>query len=200
MATRQKTALISVFHKDGIAEFAQALVVLGWNILSSSGTCRRLREAGVPVTDVAEMVGEPILGHRVVTLSREIHAGLLATSSAEDQAELDRLGIIRIDLVCVDLYPLLEEIGRPGSTPDSVLNKTDIGGPALLRSAAKGQRIVICDPLDRERVIAALLADGVEQELLIELCAKAEFTVAQYALVSAEYWSQGKFTGSFRDR
>jgi len=197
MTTHQKTALLSVFHKEGITQFAQALVVLGWNILSSSGTCRRLREAGVPVTDVAEMVGEPILGHRVVTLSREIHAGLLATSSAEDQAELDRLGIIRIDLVCVDLYPLLEEIGRPGSTPDSVLNKTDIGGPALLRSAAKGQRIVICDPADRQRVIAALLADGVEQELLIELCAKAEFTVARYAALSAHYWSNGRLPASF---
>jgi len=98
-------------------EFAKELVALGFDILASGGTAKVLSEAGIKVTDVASLVGGgAILGHRVVTLSREIHAGLLARDTDEDCTELNRLHIPWIDLVCVDLYPLEEEITKPGST------------------------------------------------------------------------------------
>lgn len=186
------TALLSVYHKDGIVEFARELVSLGFYLLASGGTARTLSEAGVPVRDVADIVGEPILGHRVVTLSREVHAGLLA----QDRGELDQRGIPWIDLVCVDLYPLEEEIADPESTSFSVIEKTDIGGPTMLRSAAKGRRIVVCDPADRKRVIGWLKEGKPDEEAFItKLAAKAEGVVADYCLESARYHSAGDIDG-----
>src|SRR5579884_603882 len=129
-----KVALFSAYQKsDTLADLARALHERGWEILASAGTKAFLDAKSIPSTDVSTIVGEPILGHRVVTLSREIHAGLLAR--VEDQSELDRLGIKRIDLVYVDLYPLTEEIAKPDATEASVIEKTDIGGPTLLRAA-----------------------------------------------------------------
>src|SRR3989344_3271265 len=110
---KPRMALLSVYNKEGIADFANELVNLGFKILASGGTAKELLSAGVEVTDVASLVGGgPILGHRVVTLSREIHAGLLARDADEDRAELNRLKIPWIDLVCIDLYPLQEEIKK----------------------------------------------------------------------------------------
>lgn len=211
-----KTALISVYNKEGIVEFAKELKLLGFNILASGGTAKALLEAGIEVADVASLVGGgPILGHRVVTLSREVHAGLLAKDNAEDRAELKTLNIPFIDLVCVDLYPLQEEIDRvtsnhpaslreapllekEGNTAarDAVLEKTDIGGPTMLRSAAKGRRIVVCDPEDRPKIISWLKNGEPDKENFItKFCAKAEFTVADYVLASARYHSQGNIDG-----
>ena len=131
-----KKALISVYNKDGIVEFGKQLVDLGFDILASGGTAKTLSSAGITVTDVATLVGGgAILGHRVVTLSREIHAGLLAKDNSEDRAELEKLNIPFIDLVCVDLYPLTEEIAKADATLESVIEKTDIGGPTMMRSA-----------------------------------------------------------------
>ena len=145
----QKTALLSAYDKTGLETFAAKLVMhYGFDLLASAGTAKYLADKGIKARDVSEIVGPPILGHRVVTLSREIHAALLATDSPEDQAELDRLGVPRIDLVYVNFYPLQEEIEKPGSTLESVIEKTDIGGPTLLRSAAKGRRITLCRPQD----------------------------------------------------
>src|SRR5690349_1398762 len=115
----QKTALLSAYDKTGLEEFAFKLVSLGWNLLGSAGTAKYLNEKGIKTRDVAEIVGPPILGHRVVTLSRELHAALLATESVEDQAELDRLGVPRIDLVYVNLYPLEAEVAKEDCTLDS---------------------------------------------------------------------------------
>ena len=200
MTTRKLTALISVAQKEGIVDFARKLVERGWHLLSSSGTCRHLREAGLQVDDVADMVGKPILGHRVVTLSREVHGGLLATSSEEDERDLHNLGAPRIDLVCVDFYALQAEIDRQGSNLLSVIDKTDIGGPTMVRSAAKGRRIVICDPADRERVIAWLDSDRADTSFVDALAAKAEFVVAQYVLASAIYRGGGKYAGLVGER
>ncbi|MGH2717238.1 MAG: bifunctional phosphoribosylaminoimidazolecarboxamide formyltransferase/IMP cyclohydrolase, partial [Actinomycetota bacterium] len=120
--TEARSALLSVYDKTGIVDFAQGLVALGWRIYSSGGTAAALQASGVAVTDVAELVGGgAILGHRVVTLSREVHAALLARPTAEDLAELESLGIPFIDLVCVDLYPLAAEIANPEATPESVI-------------------------------------------------------------------------------
>lgn len=194
-----RTALLSVYYKDGIVEFARQLVDLGWQILSSGGTARTLAEAGVPVTDVASVVGEPILGHRVVTLSREIHAGIMARDIPEDRAELERLGIPWINLVCVDLYPLENALADPNRTLESVVEKTDVGGPTLLHSAAKGQRLVICDSTDRQRVIDAI-RQGTERDLVEPLAAKAEATVARYLLASARFRGSGAFDGFIGER
>ena len=192
----QKNALISVFKKDGVVEFAQALIALGWKIFASGGTAKALIAAGIPVTDVAELVGgAAILGHRVVTLSREVHAGLLATSSDLDIAELEALGIPRLDLVYNNLYPLAAAIAKPDATMESVIESTDIGGPTLLRSAAKGRRIVISDPNDQQLVLDLLKAGEVPEAVLTHLAAKAEGIVANYVLMSARFLSDGKIDG-----
>jgi len=191
----QKTALLSVFHKDGIADFARELVALNYRIIASGGTKRALEEAGIAAEDTAAFVGgQAILGHRVVTISREIAAGLLATES--DRAELTQLGIQWIDLVCVDLYPLQEAIAKPEADLELVIESTDIGGPLLLRAAAKGRRVVVCETADRARVIAWLKASEPEREQFIRgLAAKAEGVVAGYALLSARFLSEGGIDG-----
>ncbi len=199
-----KTALISVYNKEGIVEFAKELIGLRYKILASGGTAKVLTEAGLEVTDVASLVGGgAILGHRVVTLSREIHAGLLARDNDEDRKELESLKVPFIDLVCVDLYPLEEEIsvlaskGASGvEARDAVIEKTDIGGPTMIRSAAKGRRIVVCDPSDRARVITWIKNGEQEREEFISsLVAKSEYVVANYVLASARYHSKGKIDG-----
>lgn len=193
----RKNALLSVYNKDGIVEFARSLVELGWTVYSSGGTAKKIGAAGISVQDVSTLVGgEAILDHRVVTLSREVHAGLLARPLDVDIAELESLGIPWLDLVCVDMYPLMEEIAKPDCTLESVIDKTDIGGPTMLRSAAKGRRIVMCDPADRKHVIQ-WLRDGEinREEYISELVAKAEATVADYCLASASYHGDGKYAG-----
>ena len=112
MERKKRIALLSVYHKDGIAEFAKGLTLLGWDIWASGGTAKHLEDAGIAVTDIATMVGKPILGHRVVTLSREIHAGLLSTDTPEQNKELAENKIERIDMLCVDLYPLFASGGK----------------------------------------------------------------------------------------
>lgn len=193
---RKPVALLSVYDKQGIAQFAQGLVDLGWEIWSSGGTAKELKKFGIEVLDIATIVGKPILGHRVVTLSREIHSGLLATSSPEDMAELEEHNIRRIDLVCVDLYPLEEEIAREGHTRDSVIEKTDIGGPTMISAGAKGRRIVVCDPNDREMVLG-WLREGkpAEEAFITQACAKADYVVAAYRLLSAREHSRGEYDG-----
>jgi phosphoribosylaminoimidazolecarboxamide formyltransferase/IMP cyclohydrolase len=192
-----KTALISVYNKEGIVEFAKEILDIGYKILASGGTAKALSEAGIEVTDVASLVGGgAILGHRVVTLSREVHAGLLAKDNEEDRKELAELKIPFIDLVCCDLYPLADEIAKTDSTLESVIEKTDIGGPTMLRSAAKGRRVVICDPADRTRVVEWLKGGEQDKEEFISgLVAKAEYIVADYVLASARYHSAGKLDG-----
>ena len=193
----QKTALLSVFYKDGIVEFARALHELDWNIIASGGTAKAIKAAGIKVTDTAELVGGgSILGHRVVTISREIHAGLLARNIKEDIAELEAKDIPWIDMVCVDPYPLEPTINDSNSTLADVIENTDIGGPAMLRSGAKGGRIVIGDINDRKMVIDKLMMNGdlsLEERQL--LAAKAEFICAKYSLLSANYLSDGSYDG-----
>ena len=194
--TKKKTALITVFHKEGIEDFAKQLVDMGWEIFSSGGTARYLKEHGIKVIDIATKVGKPILGHRVVTLSREIHAGLLAKDISKDLRELAEEDISWIDLVCCDFYPLEEEIAKPGSTRESVIEKTDIGGPTMVRSAAKGRRTVVVDPSDRQKVIDWLKAGEPDNdEFITAHSAKGEFVVGKYCITSAIYHGKGEFAG-----
>jgi phosphoribosylaminoimidazolecarboxamide formyltransferase/IMP cyclohydrolase len=194
-----RTALISVYNKTGITEFARELISLDFKILASGGTAKHLKDAGVPVEDVANLAGGgAILGHRVVTLSREVHAGLLAKDNTEDRKELEKLKIPFIDMVCVDLYPLEDEINNPKATRESVIEKTDIGGPTMLRSGAKGGRIVICDPDDRKKVLEWLKnGEPDKEEFINKLRAKTEENVAMYVSLSAEYHVKNYYRNVF---
>lgn len=196
---KQKIALISVYNKEGITDFAKSLIDLGWKIISSGGTAKHLKDAGISVIDVAEITGMPaILSHRVVTLHPKIQGGLLALNTPEHLAELEKYGIPFIDLVCVDLYPLEEEVKSEKVTRESVIEKTDIGGPTMIRSGAKGGRITICDPKDRGKVIEWLKAGEPDREkFLNDLRAKAEATISRYCAISADYHSQGGYKSIF---
>ena len=190
---KTRNALLSVYHKDGIIEFATNLISLNFRIYASGGTCKHLKNAGLPVKDIARIAGgKAILGHRVVTLSRNVHAGLLAREI--DREEMRKLKIPYIDLLCVDLYPLREEVTRVGCTLESVIEQTDVGGPAMLHAAAKGQRIVVADPDDRPKVIRWLKDGEPHSESFRErLCATAEYIVAEYCLISAHYRSNKRY-------
>ncbi len=182
-----------------MADFARKLIELDFRIYASGGTASHLRAEGVNVTDISTLVGGgPMLGHRVVTLSRELHAGLLARlDSWDDMSEVAKQNIHPIHLVCVDLYPLEEEMAREGSTMESMIEKTDIGGPTLLLSAAKGCRIVIADRSDWAEVLYHL--ERCKGDLSLEyrdaLAAKAEYVVAQYCLVSAQARGGAPYAG-----
>lgn len=192
-------ALLSVYDKSGIAEFARGLADLGWQVYASGGTAKAVADAGVSVTDVSELVGgKAILGHRVVTLSREISAGLLADkNSPEDIKELNDLGLPIIDLVCVDMYPLEEAIAKPGASKEDVTQQTDIGGPTMLRSAAKGRRIVLSHVSQRTPVLEWLKKERPnEAAFLDDLAARAEYEVARYVAVSARYHAGSEVSGS----
>ena len=149
------TALLSVYDKSGIAELAEGLHAAGWRVLSSGGTAREIAAGGVPVTDVAELTGFPaILGHRVVTLHPKVHGGILAdTSDPSHRADLAEYGIEPIDLVVVNLYPFATDPG---------VELIDIGGPAMVRAAAKNHdRVaVVVDPGDYAAVLGEIRAEG----------------------------------------
>lgn len=184
----EKVALISVWDKTGIVEFARDLVARGWGILASGGTAKKLQDAGIPVTDVALLVGGgAILGHRVVTLSREVHAGLLARlNNEQDLAELATLHIPPIQMVCVNFYPLENEVKKPGVTRQSIIDQTDIGGPCMVRSGAKGRRILVTDPAQYRDVITRLDSSAQYEEVWYDtMAADAEGRVAHYCLTSA---------------
>ncbi len=186
-----KTALLASYEKDeALLRLGKLLSDSGWALLGSAGTAKYLNENNVPCRDVAEIVGPPILGHRVVTLSRELHAGLLAATPA-DFEELQKLNITPIDLVYVTLYPLEKTIADPLSTPAAVIEKTDIGGPTLLRAAAKGRRLVLSDQSQIELLETWLKNGSDENErepLVTRFVAAAERRVADYISASAAYW------------
>src|SRR5262245_32828262 len=153
-------ALISVSDKRGIVEFARGLVDLGWEIVSTGGTAAALRKAGIPVTQVDQVTGFPeILDGRVKTLHPAIHAGLLARPHIEGhRRELETHSILPFQLVAVNLYPFQTTIAHPSATLEDAIENIDIGGPALLRSAAKNYENVIpvVDPTDYRRILEML--------------------------------------------
>lgn len=178
-------ALISVYDKTGVVEFARRLAQAGFELISTGGTHRTLAgEGGLPVTPVAAVTGSPeILDGRVKTLHPAIHGGLLARrDSPEQMAELAAHGIAAIDLVAVNLYPFADTISRPGVTLDEALENIDIGGPTMLRAAAKNfpSVAVVVDPGDYDWVAAKLLAGGLTPEERRQLAAKAFRHVSLY--------------------
>ncbi len=191
-------ALLSVYDKTGIEDFAKGLVDLGWTVYASGGTAQKIKAANVAVTDVATLVGgEAILGHRVVTLSRELYAGILAdTDSPEDMAEMQQLGLPLIDLVCVDMYPLESEIAKPDASIKDIVTQTDIGGPTMIRAAAKARRVVLSVAEQRQPVLEWLQAGKPNQaEFLEHLAARAEYEVTRYTLALAKYLNGSEVSG-----
>jgi len=194
-----QTALLSVSDKTGIVEFAQALAQRGVRLLSTGGTAKLLSQSGLAVTEVAEHTGSPeILDGRVKTLHPRVHGGLLARrDSAEHMATLQEHGIDRIDMLVVNLYPFRETIAKPGCTFADAIENIDIGGPAMLRAAAKnhgtpeGGVTVVIDPADYARVLADM--DGPAGEpsyaLRLELAGKVYAHTAAYDGAIASYLS-----------
>lgn len=189
-AVKRKNALLSVCCKDGIVDFCDKLLLCGdWQFFATSGTYKLLKQSNFHVIDVATLIGTgPILDHRIASTGWQLHAGLVAKNTPEHLAELERLNLVKFDLLCVDLYPLLEEINRPDSTPSSVEEKTDIGGPTMIRFAAKGKIPVICLPEQREIYLRWLEVGEPDREWLTAyLASRAEQVVADYCQVSADY-------------
>lgn len=158
-----RRALLSTSDKRGLAEFATGLAQLGTELVSTGGTARTLRAAGLTVTDVAQLTGFPeMLGGRVKTLHPAIHAGILSRRTAADLVEMSERGIAPIDLVVANLYPFQETIARPDATLEQAVEEIDIGGVTLLRAAAKNFAHVgvVVNPDDYTPVLEELRATG----------------------------------------
>jgi phosphoribosylaminoimidazolecarboxamide formyltransferase/IMP cyclohydrolase len=178
-------ALLSAYDKTGLAAFATELARLGVELLASGGTARFLGEAGVAVTPVEDLTGfAEMLGHRVVTLHPAVHGGILARRDvAADVADLERHGIRAIDLVCVNLYPFGKAVAATEVDEAAAIELIDVGGPALLRAAAKNHKhvVAVCRPEDYERVLEELRAgDGVTAGTRRALATRAFETTAAY--------------------
>ncbi len=174
--SKLKRALLSVSDKSGIAEFARALAALGVSILSTGGTAKLLQREGVPATEVSAHTGFPeMLDGRVKTLHPKIHGGILARrDSSEQMKAIESAGIAPIDLVVVNLYPFQATVADPGGRLEDAIENIDIGGPAMLRSAAKNHAgvAVVVDPSDYAMVLDELRAHG-------EVSAATRFSLAQ---------------------
>jgi phosphoribosylaminoimidazolecarboxamide formyltransferase/IMP cyclohydrolase len=191
----KKRALISVSDKTGIVDFAKELAALGIEIISTGGTKKILAEANVPVMGVSEVTGFPeILEGRVKTLHPFIHGGLLAKrDDAEHLKQMEEQNIAPIDIVCVNLYPFQQTIAKPDVTVEDAIENIDIGGPTMLRSAAKNHDYVtvIVDSMDYEQVITELKADGkTTQETRRKLAAKVFRHTAAYDAMIAKYMTE----------
>ncbi|MFB1083190.1 bifunctional phosphoribosylaminoimidazolecarboxamide formyltransferase/IMP cyclohydrolase [Jeotgalibacillus sp. JSM ZJ347] len=189
-----KRALISVSEKAGIVEFAEQLQSLGYEILSTGGTKTLLADNGVEVKGVDEVTGFPeILEGRVKTLHPSIHGGLLAKQDQPDhQRQLQEQGIEAIDLVCVNLYPFQQTIAKPNVSFEDAVENIDIGGPTMLRAAAKNHAYltVVVDSEDYEKVIEELKAGGVSPEFKKRLAAKVFRHTAAYDSYIAQYLTE----------
>jgi len=177
-------ALLSVSDKRGLVAFARDLAGLGWEIVSTGGTAETLRQAGLPVIPIERVTGFPeMMDGRVKTLHPKVHGGLLARRAhAGDRAALAEHGITPIDLVAVNLYPFRETVAKPGVTFEQAIEQIDIGGPSMLRSAAKNHQdvIVVVDPDDYPVVIAGLKAGELTPGLRRDLAAKVFAHTAAY--------------------
>src|SRR5215218_7799876 len=186
-------ALLSVSDKTGLLDLARGLHEHGWELISTGGTARTLRDAGVPVRDVADVTQFPeMLDGRVKTLHPAVHGGLLARRDLpEHMAAIAEHHIQPIDLVVVNLYPFRETASRAGVAPDEVIEQIDIGGPSMLRSAAKNfaSVYVVVDPSDYERVQAALHAGDDDLDLRRLLAEKVYAHTAAYDAAIAAWFA-----------
>ena len=182
-------ALISVHDKTGLAPFASRLATAGWEIVASGGTARNLEEAGIAVTRVEEVTGSPeMLGGRVKTLHPRIHAGILSRGP-EDAADLEAHGVEPFDLVVCNLYPFRQTLARPGATQSEIIEDIDIGGPAMIRAAAKNHRRVgvVVSPDRYDAVATAVEGGSFDDGMRSELAAEAFAHTAAYDAAIADW-------------
>ncbi len=191
MTAAVRRALLSVSDKQGLIPFAQGLVQAGFELLSTGGTRKALEAAGVAVLDVAQYTGFPeMMDGRVKTLHPKVHGGLLGRPDLpEDAKSMQEHGITPFELVVVNLYPFVETITKPGVTADEAIEQIDIGGPSMLRSAAKNHRYlgVVTSPAQYDRVLAELQGGALSFEFRRELAAAAFEMTARYDRAIADY-------------
>jgi len=195
-------ALISVSDKTGVAEFASALAERGVKILSTGGTAKLLREAGIVCRDVSDYTGFPeMMDGRVKTLNPKVHGGILARRDNDgDLAAMAEYGIEQIDLVCVNLYPFREAVAKEGCTIDDAIENIDIGGPCMVRASAKNHRFVtiVVDPSDYAMVLDAMANDTLDESKRRTLAVKAFAHTAAYDGAIANHFSALNADGSKR--
>ena len=185
-------ALISVSDKTGVVEFAQQLRSLGWEIIATGGTMKLLADSGVEVINISDVTGFPeICDGRVKTLHPKVHGGLLARRDDESHLQaLKENAIEFIDMVCVNLYPFRQTIAKPDVTMEDAIENIDIGGPSMLRSAAKNYKdvTVVCDPADYAQIIEEIKEGGnTTVGTRLQLSAKAYTHTAEYDAMIATY-------------
>ena len=187
-----KRALVSVSDKTGLVAFVQGLQNAGWEIIATGGTQKLLEDSGIKTIGISEVTGFPeICDGRVKTLHPKVHGGLLARRDEESHLQaLRENGIEFIDLVCVNLYPFRQTIAKEGVSMADAIENIDIGGPSMLRSAAKNYNdvTVVCDPADYDAILAEINATGnTTVETRLQLSAKAYTHTAQYDACIATY-------------
>ena len=187
-----KRALLSVSDKSGLKEFARGLVSLGWEIIATGGTQKLLIDNNIPNIGISEVTGFPeICDGRVKTLHPKVHGALLARRDVPAHLEaLRENGIQFIDLVCVNLYPFRQTIAKEGVSMEDAIENIDIGGPSMLRSAAKNWNdvTVVCDPSDYGRILDEIKAEGnTRKETRLQLSAKAYTHTAEYDMCIAGF-------------
>ena len=200
-----KRALLSVSDKNGVLDFARALAGFGIELLSTGGTAKLLRNAGLKVRDVSEYTGFPeMMDGRVKTLHPKVHGGLLGRRGTDD-AVMAQHGILPIDILVVNLYPFEQTVAKPGCSFEDAIENIDIGGPAMLRGAAKNHAAVavVVDSTDYARVLTDMQANGgaVSDKLRAELAAKTYAHTAAYDGAIANYLtargSESRFPGTY---
>ena len=184
-------AFLSVSDKTGIVEFAEGLVGLNYEIISTGGTKKALEDAGVPVTGVSEITGFPeCLDGRVKTLHPNIHGGILAMrNNADHMKQIAELGIKPIDIVAVNLYPFKQTISKENFTFEEAIENIDIGGPSMLRAAAKNYQdvLVLVDSADYPKVLQLMKGGGIGKKTRLQFAGKVFQATAAYDALIANY-------------
>jgi len=188
-----RRAVISVSNKKGVVELAKELNTMGVELLSTGGTAKALRDAGIPVKDVSDYTGFPeMLDGRVKTLHPKVHGGLLSRrNNPKDMEEIKKHGIETIDMVVVNLYPFEETVSKPGVSFEDAVENIDIGGPTMLRSASKNFQdvAVMVDPSDYEKIIQEMKSlDGdLNYKTRLQLAKKVFSHTSRYDTIITDY-------------
>ena len=188
-----RRALVSVSDKTGVVEFVKALASMGVTIISTGGTARALSEAGIKVVAIEEVTGFPeMMNGRVKTLHPKVHGGILAIKDNDDHVQAMKThGIESIDMVCVNLYPFEKTVAKPDCTLAEAVENIDIGGPSMIRSAAKNHAFVavVTDPAQYKGIIGELKANdgGLTQATRAKLALAAFTRTAEYDRAISEY-------------
>lgn len=197
----KKRAIISVSDKTGVVEFAAGLAALGYEVVSTGGTAKILRQEGIAVTEVSQITGFPeCLDGRVKTMHPLVHAGILAVRDNPDHMrQIEELNVTLVDVVAINLYPFKQTILKPDVTLEEAIENIDIGGPTMLRAAAKNWQdvAVVVDPADYSTVLGQLATGGVNRETAFALAAKVFEHTAAYDALIADYFFRQQGAGGF---